>query len=414
MVDMLDPTLSAALAQQEARKVAKAALYELATETRDEVSVALSDVARAQAKAVADMDQRLAAAADRVTDAAREAAAPVARETAQETATERIPPEVAAYMEAHPVKAGVDGDPGRPGLVWRGPWKKGTVYAEGDGVSSDGSSYIATTSVSLKPPSKGWDLLAQRGEDGSSPGRSWVPRGPGGGSAGGGSITVSDEGVALDAAVTSIDFVGAGVAATNVGHAVTVTIEQTVYVQASDPGAVGSGKLGVDTTTPGPPWHVRVRNAADDGWEPLNISSSDVEFAATGYAATNVNAAIVNETLYRLQPNTTWAGLTPFASGATVLGSAGGGFQHVFQSSGGTSDVGEPDWSSAYGGTVADGDIFWTDLGINGRLGYSQADFALHPGSIADPTTATAEDVANKVNELMAAMSLVSLLKTAD
>lgn len=359
MVDMLDPTLSAALAQQEARKVAKAALYELATETRDEVSVALSDVARAQAKAVADMDQRLAAAADRVTDAAREAAAPVARETAQETATERIPPEVAAYMEAHPVKAGVDGDPGRPGLVWRGPWKKGTVYAEGDGVSSDGSSYIATTSVSLKPPSKGWDLLAQRGEDGSSPGRSWVPRGPGGGSA-------------------------------------------------------GSGKLWVDTTTPGPPWHVRVRNAADDGWEPLNISSSDVEFAATGYAATNVNAAIVNETLYRLQPNTTWAGLTPFASGATVLGSAGGGFQHVFQSSGGTSDVGEPDWSSAYGGTVADGDIFWTDLGINGRLGYSQADFALHPGSIADPTTATAEDVANKVNELMAAMSLVSLLKTAD
>lgn len=43
--------------------------------------------------------------------------------------------------------------------------------------------------------------------------------------AGGGSaLTVKDEGSNLDTAVTSFDFVGAGVAATAVGHAITVTI----------------------------------------------------------------------------------------------------------------------------------------------------------------------------------------------
>jgi len=41
---------------------------------------------------------------------------------------------------------------------------------------------------------------------------------------GGSALTVKDEGTNLDTAVTSIDFVGAGVTATNSGHAVTVTI----------------------------------------------------------------------------------------------------------------------------------------------------------------------------------------------
>lgn len=42
--------------------------------------------------------------------------------------------------------------------------------------------------------------------------------------ASGSALTVKDEGTNLDTAVTSIDFVGAGVTATNVGHAITVTI----------------------------------------------------------------------------------------------------------------------------------------------------------------------------------------------
>lgn len=51
----------------------------------------------------------------------------------------------------------------------------------------------------------------------------------------GSALTVKDEGVALDTAVTSIDFVGAGVTATNVGHAITVTIpSSTTNAAGSD------------------------------------------------------------------------------------------------------------------------------------------------------------------------------------
>jgi hypothetical protein len=46
-------------------------------------------------------------------------------------------------------------------------------------------------------------------------------------------LTVKDEGSTLDTAVTSIDFVGAGVTATNVGHAVTATIPLKAPVGAS-------------------------------------------------------------------------------------------------------------------------------------------------------------------------------------
>jgi hypothetical protein len=42
--------------------------------------------------------------------------------------------------------------------------------------------------------------------------------------AGGGAIEVFDEGISLNAAISSIDFVGAGVVATNIGSAITVTI----------------------------------------------------------------------------------------------------------------------------------------------------------------------------------------------
>ena len=45
----------------------------------------------------------------------------------------------------------------------------------------------------------------------------------------GSALTVKDEGSDLDTAVTSIDFVGSGVTATNVGHAVTVTIPTATH-----------------------------------------------------------------------------------------------------------------------------------------------------------------------------------------
>lgn len=79
------------------------------------------------------------------------------------------------------------------------------------------------------------------------------------GTAGSGSaLTVKDEGTTLNSAVTSIDFVGAGVVATNTGSAITVTIAggsgspggSTTQVQFNDSGSfAGSANLTFDKTT---------------------------------------------------------------------------------------------------------------------------------------------------------------------
>ncbi len=61
---------------------------------------------------------------------------------------------------------GPKGDPGAPGLVWRGEWKKGE-YQPGDAVAYDGNSYIAAATTKAEPPGKGWDLLAAQGERGA-------------------------------------------------------------------------------------------------------------------------------------------------------------------------------------------------------------------------------------------------------
>lgn len=156
---------------------------------------------------------------------------------------------------------GERGLPGKPGLIWRGTWKRSTAYLKGDAVEVDGSSYVATDAVQgTKPPHGSWDLVALKGTDGQpgAPGHAGMagvpiedegiakgvagsfnfvgsgvsaamnPRGGvdvtvssgGGGSA----LEVLDEGSSLDTAVTSVNFTGTGVVATNVGHAVTVTV----------------------------------------------------------------------------------------------------------------------------------------------------------------------------------------------
>lgn len=55
--------------------------------------------------------------------------------------------------------------------------------------------------------------------------------------AAGGSLTVKDEGVTLDTAVTSMDFVGSSITATNVGHAVTVTVSAASSLTVKDEGS---------------------------------------------------------------------------------------------------------------------------------------------------------------------------------
>jgi hypothetical protein len=72
---------------------------------------------------------------------------------------------------------GPTGPAGPRGITWRGTWRRNARYQPEDAVESKGSSYIATAaSKGLEPPSRTWDLLAQKGE----PGTSWYG---GGGSA---------------------------------------------------------------------------------------------------------------------------------------------------------------------------------------------------------------------------------------
>jgi hypothetical protein len=66
---------------------------------------------------------------------------------------------------------GPPGDDGAPGLVWRGPWDSGTSYDAPDAVEFGGSSWVALgPSLNSQPDSNpsDWDLLAQKGDDGTS------------------------------------------------------------------------------------------------------------------------------------------------------------------------------------------------------------------------------------------------------
>ncbi len=59
---------------------------------------------------------------------------------------------------------GPPGSAGPPGVIWRGAWVEATLYAAGDGVARDGTSYIAIApSVDDPPPGASWQLLAAAG-----------------------------------------------------------------------------------------------------------------------------------------------------------------------------------------------------------------------------------------------------------
>lgn len=63
---------------------------------------------------------------------------------------------------------GVDGKDGAPAplIIPAGTWRAGKVYPPLSIVTHDGSSYLATAEVKREPPSKGWQLLAAKGEAG--------------------------------------------------------------------------------------------------------------------------------------------------------------------------------------------------------------------------------------------------------
>lgn len=201
----MSDALNAAIAQQEARKVARPV---------------------AEAKA---------------TEVATEVARSIATEVADRTALSRLPAEVVRFLRANPPDAG---PPGGPGLVWRGPWLASEDYSPRDVVESEGSSYVAAEpSQGQRPPGPTWDLLARKGDQGVQGHRVLGGGGPGAASpsGSGSALTVLDEGTPLDTAVTSLDFTGAGVTATNVGHAVTVDVPTPplAEVLAAGPGTGG-------------------------------------------------------------------------------------------------------------------------------------------------------------------------------
>ena len=67
-----------------------------------------------------------------------------------------------------PGTQGANGAPG-PTIAWRGNWSAALPYDYPEGVSSNGSSYLATAPVSAgtQPPAAPWQLLAQKGDTGA-------------------------------------------------------------------------------------------------------------------------------------------------------------------------------------------------------------------------------------------------------
>ena len=67
---------------------------------------------------------------------------------------------------------GAQGNPGIPGINWLGTWSSGTTYAIRDAVAYNGSSYYAIAiSTNQAPPNASfWNLLAERGTNGTGSG----------------------------------------------------------------------------------------------------------------------------------------------------------------------------------------------------------------------------------------------------
>lgn len=124
----------------------------------------------------------------------------------------------------------------------------------------------------------------------------------------GGALEVLDEGVSKDTAVESIDFVGAGVTATNTGHAVTVTIpggsgapDDLSYLTVADESGNLPNSRQIDFLTPiagadggpGQPYqigHVVSGVSASTYGDSLNVPQ--VAINATGHATSASNVAI--------------------------------------------------------------------------------------------------------------------------
>jgi hypothetical protein len=129
---------------------------------------------------------------------------------------------------------GTDGLPGPPGpngeaVRWRGKWTTGTYYQPLDAVEFEGSSYICTDVTSNQPPGYGWDLMAQRGKDGTG-GNQQVVKGFGAVVVGGGAAI----------AASNTTYTSGTVVFSGNGNVTVATNGQTILISA----AAGAGGLG--------------------------------------------------------------------------------------------------------------------------------------------------------------------------
>lgn len=71
------------------------------------------------------------------------------------------------------------------------------------------------------------------------------------------------------------------------------------FVQAGDPGAIGAGKVWVDTSGGTGLWVVKVRNAADSGWETMSTGAGSAQKVFFGtFADPTGNVTAIRPAMY--------------------------------------------------------------------------------------------------------------------
>lgn len=153
---------------------------------------------------------------------------------------------------------GIAGPTGIPGINWLGPWNSATTYAIRDAVSYNGSSYyaIAVNTNQVPPNPSFWDLLAQKGMDGTGVGTVTSVGGTG---------TVN--GITLSGTVTSSGSLTLGGALS--GVSLTTQVAGTLPVANGGTGAttlatnnviLGNGTSAVQVVAPGTTGNVLTSN----------------------------------------------------------------------------------------------------------------------------------------------------------
>jgi hypothetical protein len=125
---------------------------------------------------------------------------------------------------------------------------------------------------------------------------------PGSGSGGGSALTVKDEGTSLSTAVTSIDFTGAGVTATNTGGAVTVNVPsggggdvtltgtQTLTNKTLTSPVINTGNLGSATVA-------TTQTAADNSTKVATTAYVDGAVTASGAVSASSTTTFTNKSI---------------------------------------------------------------------------------------------------------------------